>query len=92
MDIYCIFFINFLYGYTAVSYTHLDVYKRQDSTSIRELRAEPTVVEALKEILPLDQIPGQYLGHTLQEVAELFPAAASADKLEKVQDVLEKIG
>ena len=63
-----------------------------DSTSIRELRAEPTVVEALKEILPLDQIPGQYLGHTLQEVAELFPAAASADKLEKVQDVLEKIG
>lgn len=61
-----------------------------DCVSIRELQSEPEIVEALKEIIPLDQVPSQYSGYTIKETAALFPGVASEERLQKAQRVLEK--
>ena len=58
--------------------------------TIRELLAEADIVEALKPVLPLSQVPGQYLGYSLKETAELFPSIASEERLNKAQQILEQ--
>ena len=55
----------------------------------RELRKEKEIGEFL-ESLSWSDIPQQYLGNTVKETRELFPAAVPEEKMEKLEEFLKK--
>lgn len=58
-------------------------------TPLNELLANDRIAEKLSGMLPLDQVPGQYRGYSLRQLAEKFGGRVTEEQLDGLDRMLE---